>query len=67
MLSEADYWKTAGEVCTEKELETLRLSRRHGMSLRSISLALDVSVSTVRQRLANADRKIELALRKEAA
>lgn len=53
-------------VCTTKELETWTL-REQGLSLRTLALALDVSVSTVRTRLHNADRKIELELRRNAA
>lgn len=61
------YWQTAAKVCTPKELDTLHL-RERGLSLRQIALATGVSLATIRNRLFNADRKIELALRpKDAA
>lgn len=62
------YWDTATEVCTTLELQTLRL-RDRGMTLRGMALALNVSISTIRSRLFNADRKINQALqhRKDAA
>lgn len=58
---------TAAKVCTAKELETWRL-RDRGLGKRATALALGVSVSTVKSRLFNADRKIAIALEgKEAA
>ena len=67
MTTDATYWQTATRVCTEKELDTLRL-RDRGLSLRQIALASSVSLATIRNRLFNADRKIDLALRtKETA
>jgi hypothetical protein len=62
-----DYWTTAAQVCTPLELATLELHIRNELSLRSISLAQDVSLSTIRTRLFNAQRKILIAQRKDAA
>lgn len=56
------YWATAADVCTPLELDTLRL-RDRGLSLRQIALAQHISPSTVRSRLFNADRKIQIAIR----
>lgn len=56
----------AERVCTPKQLEVWRL-RDRGLSLRSASLALGVSVSTVRGQLFEADRKIAIELAKEEA
>lgn len=61
-----DYWTIATTVCTNAELELLRL-RDRGLSRRTIALATGRHPSTVRDILWNADRKIELALRKEPA
>ena len=66
MTSGDAYWQTATRVCTEKELDTLKL-RDRGLSLRQIALATGVSLATIRNRLFNADRKIEIALRKDVA
>lgn len=55
----------AAEVCTEKEREVLRLVAS-GWSTRRISLALNISTSSVRGRLENARRKIAWATRKAA-
>lgn len=51
---------------TAKELDAHRLHER-GMSQRAIALALDISRSTVRTRLENAHRKLELAQRDQTA
>lgn len=53
-------------VCTPKELEAFVLAYR-GMSDRSIALALDLSRSTVKDRLERARRKIHRARRDQAA
>jgi DNA-directed RNA polymerase specialized sigma24 family protein len=65
-MSTDPYWTAAAQVCTTLELQTLQL-RDRGLSLRQAALAMNVSVSTIRSRLFSADRKIELALRKEPA
>jgi predicted DNA-binding protein (UPF0251 family) len=54
----------AARVCTVKELEAWRL-RDRGLGKRAIALALEISVSTVKSRLFNADRKIAIELGKE--
>lgn len=51
----------AEKVCTLLELETWRL-RDRGLSQRTMAVALGVSVSTIRTRLFNADRKIAIEL-----
>lgn len=61
------YWQTAGRVCTDKELQAITLRDRHGFGTRLIAQALGISRGSVRERLANADRKIDAALRKDAA
>lgn len=57
-MHDTDLWLIAADVLTPKELHAYELRHRHNLSLRQIALALDISVSTVRQRLFNADRKI---------
>lgn len=56
------YWQTAAEVCTDKELRALVLRDRFNLGTRQIALNLDISRSSVRERLDNADRKIHAAL-----
>jgi DNA-directed RNA polymerase specialized sigma24 family protein len=62
-----DVWKVAQATLTEKELHAYTLRHRHRLSLRQIALALDLSVSSVRSRLENCDRKMTRALTREAA
>lgn len=50
--------------CTPAEQDALRLEAA-GLSERNIALALDISRRTVRDRLWNARRKIDIALRHE--
>jgi predicted DNA-binding protein (UPF0251 family) len=66
MTTNTDYWKTAERVCTQKELDALRLRDQHHMSPRRISFALGISRWAVRERLESADRKIELHLEETA-
>ena len=56
----------AETVLTPNQLLIFRL-RLGGMSLREISLHMDVSVSTVRSVFARAEQKIGIALEKENA
>lgn len=65
MRSDAEWWEVASRpgVCTPKELEALDLRRRRGFSEREVALTLGVSRTSIRDRIENADRKIELALR----
>jgi predicted DNA-binding protein (UPF0251 family) len=67
MTTEPDYWNTAKRVCTERELEALRLRDHRHMSTRTISLALGISRWAVRERLDSADRKILNAEKETAA
>lgn len=60
-------WALAKNVCTAKELEALELRERHGLSQYAIALVLDLSRWSVRERLRNADRKIDIAIRNEEA
>jgi DNA-binding NarL/FixJ family response regulator len=53
-------------VITDREYD-VQLLRHKGMSQRTISLALGISRSAVRERLDNADRKIRQHQRKDAA
>jgi DNA-binding NarL/FixJ family response regulator len=50
--------------CTPAEQDVLRLEAA-GLSERNIALALDISRRAVRDRLWNARRKIDIALRQE--
>lgn len=52
---------------TEREWDAWRLSRVSRLSYRTIAMGLDLSVSTVRDRIRNADRKIERRRRGEVA
>ena len=61
------YWQTATQVCTLKELEALHLRDHHGLSDRKISMLLNISRWTVRDRLESADRKIAATRNGEAA
>lgn len=65
-MIDPSYWPVAARVCTAKELEALELRDLHGLGQRVIALSLGLSRSTIRERLDNADRKIQTAL-KEAA
>ena len=56
----------AETILTPNQLLVYRL-RMGGMSLREISLHMNVSVSTVRSVLARAEQKIGIALEKENA
>jgi DNA-binding CsgD family transcriptional regulator len=58
--------EVAAKVCTEKEFEAWQL-RDRGLSRWAISLALGIGLSSVRDRLRNADRKIAIELGKETA
>lgn len=62
-MSTDPFWQTAERVCTPKQLEIIRLKHRDGLSLRAIAFTLDIGLSTVRDHLARAEQKIELALR----
>ena len=53
-------------VITDREYDVLLLQTK-GMSQRTISLALGISRTAVRDRLENADRKIRQHHRKDAA
>jgi DNA-binding CsgD family transcriptional regulator len=64
---DAKLWKVAAAELTPKQLHVYELTHRHRLSLRQISLALDISVSTVRTHLESADRKMSAALRRQAA
>jgi len=66
-VTDPAYWTLAAKVCTAKELEALELRDRNGLGQRMIALSLGVARSTVRERLDNADRKIQAALKEEAA
>jgi len=66
-MSSRDVWKVAAATLTAKQLHVYELTHRHNLSLRQISLALDISVSTVRTHLEAANRKMAAALRKQAA
>jgi hypothetical protein len=57
------YWSTASAVCTAKQLRILELREAHGFSLRTISFAVCVSLSTVRDHVDAAHRRIDRALR----
>lgn len=61
-----EYWQTAGEVCTAKQLRVLELREKHGFSLRQIALACDISLGTVRIHLEAAHRNIHKALKASA-
>jgi len=54
------------DVITDREYDALLLHHK-GISQRTISLALGISRSAVRERLENADRKIQAHQRKDAA
>ena len=60
------YWDTARAVSTAKQLRILELREAHGFSLRTISFAMDVSLSTVRDHLDAAHRRVDHALRATA-
>ena len=62
-LEAVDYWQVAAKVCTAKQLHLLQLRERHGLSLRTISLATGSSLSTGRGHLDAAHRRIDQALR----
>lgn len=58
-LAQVDrYWQVAREVCTQKQFRLLELRERHGHSLRQTSLAVGVSVSTVRSQIQAAHHRI---------
>jgi predicted DNA-binding protein (UPF0251 family) len=61
-MTTADYWTIANAVCTTKEIAALELRDRHGYGSRLISATLGVSRTAVRERLENADRKINAAM-----
>jgi DNA-directed RNA polymerase specialized sigma24 family protein len=63
VLVTVNLWELAKQTLTQKELYAYELRHRHQLSLRQISLALGVSLSTTRDRLDNADRKMAAALR----
>lgn len=51
-------WRIAIDVCTPNELEALTMHIINDHSERHIALALGISRSSVRDRIANATRKI---------
>jgi predicted DNA binding protein len=64
------FWQTAHgttaagkPLLTTTQLEVLELARQHGMALRAIALHLDISVSSVRDRLRRAEQLIEIRMR----
>lgn len=65
-MTDAAFWVVARRVCTSKELEALELHRRHGFGQRQVAYALGISRASVRERIENADRKIERELRHTA-
>lgn len=64
-ITNTHYWNTAYAVCTPAELQALTLRDQHNMRPHGISLAIGISRRAVRDRLDNADRKIQLALNQE--
>lgn len=52
------YWTTAERVCTDLELEALRLRDERGLTPARIAIVLNRSKAAIRERLDNADRKI---------
>jgi len=52
----------ATRVCTPKELEALEL-RHAGLSLRQIAFVLDLSLTTVADRIRRAEQKVVIAER----
>lgn len=63
-MSDTRARELATTVCSQAEQDVLRLEAA-GLSERNIALALDISRRAVRDRLWNARRKIDIALREE--
>ena len=66
-MTNPEYWAIAATVCTEGELQALKLRDDKHMGTRAITLVLGLSRSTIRDRLASADRKIHHALQENHA
>jgi DNA-directed RNA polymerase specialized sigma24 family protein len=67
VIETLDVWAVAREACTEKQRQVLELRQRHGMSLTSTALALQVSVSTVRGHEREGTRNLARALERRSA
>ena len=63
-MTDFDFWPTAEQVCTPKELEVLKYMAG-GLGYRRIARKLGISPEAVRGRYERAERKIKAA--KEAA
>ncbi len=61
------YWRVARQVCTPKQLRILELRDHHGLSWRQISLAVGVTVPTVRQHYQAAAQRVRHHLKETAA
>jgi predicted DNA-binding protein (UPF0251 family) len=61
-LSEEEFWELAQRVCTEREVEALRL-KSLGFSERSAAKRLGISRSSFGDRLDSAERKLLAAMR----
>ena len=55
----------AERVCTQKELDALKLWDPDVVGFRSVALALDISRDSARDRIRSALRKIEKGLREQ--
>jgi DNA-binding CsgD family transcriptional regulator len=64
--SDRPYWHAAETVCTPKEIQALELVRA-GMGELRAALTLNISRRSLRDRIANADRKIHAHLKENAA
>jgi DNA-binding CsgD family transcriptional regulator len=56
-VTDADFWRMAEAVLTEKQLTVLRY-KAAGFSKRRIALVLDVAVGTIEGHLAAAERRL---------
>jgi transcriptional regulator len=60
----ADVWKIASQVCTEKQLRVLELRERHSFSWRQIAAMTDTDYSNVRGHYNAAVRNVTIYFEK---
>lgn len=62
----AEFWKLAGQVCTERQIRVLELREKHGASIYQMAYMLDLSPSTVRGHLRAGTRNLRRAVENQA-
>lgn len=66
MKLEADIWRIAGQVLTDRQFEVLELRYRHDLAVADIAAHLGVTRQAIDQRLQRAAEKIARHQRKAA-